>query len=325
MSSDRLSRFGRRELSLGALAGLAAPALAQGSRQVQVVVPFPPGGALDAVARLIAQRVAESSGDTLIVENRPGANGNIGSRAVAQARPDGGTWLINSDGIATVNPTLYPRQMGFDPERNLQVVATIGAMPSILVVNPHTPWRSLAEFVAHARGTEVSYASGGVGSAGHLTMEYFGSVARLKLSHVPYRGGAPAMTDLIAGQVPVAFVAIGNAIDHVRSGALRALAVSSPERLATVPEAPTVGESGFPGFDVVTAFLAWVPAGTPAELASRISRQIRSALADPAVQSRIRSFGIDPMDRPPEEAARWLSEERRKWAALIAERGITAD
>jgi tripartite-type tricarboxylate transporter receptor subunit TctC len=312
-------------LLLGA-AALAAPLpLRAQPRQVTIVVPFPPGGTTDIMGRLIAQKVAEATGDTVVVENRAGANGNLGSRAVAQARPDGLTWLVNSDGIATVNPALYPGRMGFDPEADLQVVATIGTLPSLFVVNPRTPWRSVAEFVAHARTTEVPYASGGIGSGGHLTMEYLGSVAGLKLSHVPYRGGAPAMADLVGGQVPAAFVVIGNAIDQARSGQLRPLAVSSLRRVAALPDVPTMVESGYPGFEVVLGNLVWLPARTPPEIAARVSEQVRRAVADPAVQQRLRTQAIDPWDLPPEAAAQWLTTERRRWSALIAERGIKAE
>jgi tripartite-type tricarboxylate transporter receptor subunit TctC len=315
----------RRTLLAGALA-LAAPLplRAQG-RQVTIVVPFPPGGTTDIMGRLIAQKVGEYTGDSVVVENRPGANGNIGSRAVAQARPDGTTWLVNSDGIATVNPPLYGARMGFDPAAELTVVGTIGTMPSLFVVNPRTPWRSVADFVAHARTTEVPYASGGIGSGGHLTMEYLASVAGLKLSHVPYRGGAPAMTDLVAGQVPAAFVVIGNAVDQARSGALRPLAVSSLRRVAALPDVPTMVESGFPGFEVVLGNLVWVPARTPPEIAARVSALVRRAVADPVVQERLRAQAIDPWDLPPEEATRWLATEHRRWAELIAARGIRGE
>ena len=237
----------RRSLTAGFCALMLAPftARAQARRQVQVVVPYPPGGPLDTVARIVAQRLSSQASDIYIVENRAGANGNLGARAVAQARPDGNTWLFGSDALVTVNPALYARQLGYDPERELKVVAAVGSLPSILVVNPRSGPRTLQEFVELGKRGEISYASGGVGSAGHLTMEYLGSVAGLKLQHVPYRGGAPAMTDLVAGQVQAAFVAIGGALDHVRSGALRALAVSSAQRIAAVPDVPTIKESGF--------------------------------------------------------------------------------
>jgi tripartite-type tricarboxylate transporter receptor subunit TctC len=182
----------------------------------------------------------------------------------------------------------------------------------------------VAEFVAHAKTTEVPYASGGIGSGGHLTMEYLGSVAGLRLSHVPYRGGAPAMTDLIAGQVPAAFVVIGNAIGHVRSGALRALAVSSPQRVPQLPEVPTMIESGYPGFEVQLGNLVWLPAGTPPDIVARVSAQVQRAVADPGVQQKLREQAIDPWQIAPAAATQWLATEKRRWTELMAARNIRA-
>jgi len=295
--------------------------------QTQAIVPFPPGGALDALARMISQTVGEQTKETLVVENRPGANGLIGAKAVAASKPDGRTWLFADASTMTVNPTLYPKDPAFDAHRDLRAVIALGFMPSVLTVHPNLGPKTLKEFVELARKQEVPYVSGGIGATGHLSMEYFGSVAGgLKLRHVPYKGGAPAMTDHIAGQVPAGFGVFGGALPHIRSGKIVALAVSGKQRMPQLPAVPTVGESGYPGFEVEVGYFVMIAGRTPDNLTKEVEGRVRRALADPAIQERIRALGIEPAPAmSAEDGLKWIATEQDKWAKVIREKNIRAE
>jgi tripartite-type tricarboxylate transporter receptor subunit TctC len=299
---------------------------AQAQTPTMVIVPFPPGGALDSVTRIVTQKLSEQTKESFVVENRPGANGLIGAKAAAKAKPDGKTWLFADGAVMTVNPILYPKDPTFEAERDLKVVAALGFQPSLLVVHPDFGPKTIKEFVERAKKEEIPYASGGVGSAGHLTMEYFGSVAGLKLRHVAYKGGAPAMNDLIGGQIPAAFVVFPGALPHVKSGKLIPLAVSSKQRAAELPAVPTVIESGFPAFEVETAFFVMLPGKTPEDTTKTTEEKVQSALSDPAIQKRIRGVGVEPaVKMSPADATKWLAMERDKWSKVIREKGIKAE
>lgn len=310
-------------MALCALTLHAPSADAQVSGSIRAIVPFPAGGPLDTVAREITAKFRERfPSEPVIVENKGGANGQLGAMVAAQARPDGRTWLFAEGALVTVNPILYPQNNGFDAQRDLQVVTSIGSQPSILVVNPKFPAKTLKEFVEEARAKQIPYASGGIGSAGHLTMEYFGSVAGLKLEHIPYKGAQPAMIDLVSGQVPAAFVAIGGALPMVKAGKLRALAVSGPTRVATIPDVPTVKELGYPNFEVQSTYFVMVPSKTPATTVKALEDQIGQVLDDKSVQARLLSLGIMTEKMTPTQAEPYLSRERDKWSKLVKEKGI---
>ena len=305
----------------------AAVAGAHGQAPTQAIVPFPPGGGLDALARTVAQTVAEQSKEGFVVENRPGANGLIGAKAVAAAKPDGRVWLFADASTMTVNPNLYAKDPAFDAHRDLHPVLALAFMPSILTVHPALGPRTLNEFIELARKQEVAYVSGGIGATGHLSMEYLDSfVGGLKLRHIPYKGGAPAMTDHIGGQVPAGFGVMAGALPHVRSGKLVALAVSGRQRSAQLPAVPTVAESGYPGFEVEVGYFVMVPAKTPEALVREVEGKVRRALAEPAVQERIRALGMDPAGAmSAADAAKWIAVEHDKWAKVIREKGIRAE
>lgn len=301
---------------------LIGSAFAQAKRQIIVVVPFPPGGSLDSLARMVTQKVAEQSNDFFVVENKPGANGNIGARAAMQAAPDGRTLLFGHDALLTVNDALYQKQPDFDGQGEMKAATALAQSPSILVVHPDFPPKSIKEFIDFGKQNEIQYASGGAGSAGHLTMEYFGMATGLKLRHIPYRGGAPAMNDLIAGHVPAAFVAIGGAIGHVKSGKLRALAVSTAARVSEAPDTPTVAESGYPGFEFAEMYFVFVNVKTPTEIVADLGKQVQAALDDPGVQAKIRQLGMEPVAMPAEAATAWLRSARETKTKLVADIGV---
>jgi tripartite-type tricarboxylate transporter receptor subunit TctC len=308
--------------------GLLLILLQPGARaQTQAVVPFPPGGGLDALARMVTQAVAEQTKETFVVENRSGANGLIGAKAVAAARPDGRTWLFADASTLTVNPNLYAKDPAFDAHRDLRPVLALGFMPSVLTVHPAFGPKTLKEFVELARRQDIPYVSGGVGATGHLSMEYFDAFAGgLKLRHIPYKGGAPAMTDHIGGQVPAGFGVLAGALPHIRSGKLVALAVSSRQRTAQLPAVPTVGESGYAGFEVEVGYFVMLPAKTPDSVAREVEGKVRRVLAQPAIQERIRGLGIEPAPgMSAAEGAKWIATERDKWAKVIREKGIRAE
>ena len=305
--------------------GAAAPH-ARAQAAIQVIVPFPPGGGLDVLARRVTQAIQEQSGESFVVENRPGANGLIGAKSVAAGRTDGRTWLFADGSTLTINPSLYARDPAFDPQRDLRTVLAVGFLPSVLVVHPGLGPRTLKDFIDYARASEVPYVSGGIGAAGHLNMEYLGSIAGLKLRHIPYKGGAPAMTDLIAGQVPAGFGVLPGALSHIRSGKLVALAVSSRQRASQLPAVPTVGESGYPGFEVEAGYFVMVSAKTPDASAKEIEAKVRRVLVDPAMQETIRALGFEPASGMSSTGAvKWLDAEQAKWSMLIREKNIKAE
>ena len=314
-----------KRTALAAIAWLAVGAHAQ--TPVQAIVPFPPGGALDALARIMSQTVGEQTKEPIVVENRSGANGLIGAKAVAGGKPDGRMWLFADASTMTVNPSLYPKDPAFDAHRDLRPVLALGFMPSLLTVHPALGAKTLQEFIDLARKQEIAYVSGGIGATGHLSMEYFDSVAGgLRLRHVPYKGGAPAMTDHISGQVPAAFGVHAGALPHVRSGKIIALAISGRQRAAQLPSVPTVSESGYPGFEIEVGYFVMLPGKTPDAVTKALEAKLRRALSESAVQERIRALGIEPAPgMSSDEAVRWIAAQHDKWARLIREKGIRAE
>lgn len=315
--------FGRRGLAAAAMmAGIARRVAAQAD-PLRLVVNFPPGGALDGTARLLAEAAIRGGRGTAVVENRPGAGGNIGAAAVARATPDGHTVLVALDTLLTVHPFLFAN-LGFDAEGGLVPVAMLGTFPQVLLVHPGGGIGSLADFLAAARRSPLFYASGGIGSPGHLAMEHLRQVAGLPkgaLEHVPQRGNAEALTVMVSGQVPAGFLAIGGGPDLVRSGRLRALAVSGPARAPLLPEVPTVAESGHPGFDVRIANLLLAPAGCPEAARRAWAETAREGLSTEVALARLAGWGITPSAEDP---AAFVAANRARWGQVVREAGITA-
>jgi len=307
----------RRQLGLVVL---ASPALAQ-SEPARIIVNFPPGGALDGSARLLAEHATREGRGTVVVENRVGAGGNLGAAAVARARADGRTLLASIDTAFTVNPHLY-RELGYDPLRDLLPVASLGSFALVLLVHPSHPATDLRSFLDGTRRTPGFYSSAGVGSPGHLAMEHLRQLAGLPaaaLENVAQRGNAEALTALVSGQVPAGFLAIGGGPDLVRSGRLRALAVSGTARHRALPEVPTVIESGVAGFDVRIANLLMAPRGAPDPALADWRALAAGAFAGPAAQARLAAWGIDA---PEGDAAAFIATSHARWGRVVREAGM---
>ncbi len=321
----------RSVLALPALIGaLARPAAAQEawpSRPISIVVPGPPGGTGDIIARGMIPTLTQALGRPLIVENRPGANGEVGTRYVARTPPDGYTLLLGSIGHFAINFALRPT-LSYDPLRDFDPVTLAATTPNVLVVNPRTvPATDLPGLVAflRSRGDRASYATSGIGSSDHLTAELFKSLTDTRMQHIPYPGGPPALTDLIGGNVEMAFFNLGNVTPHVREGRLRAILITSPERSSLLPDVPTGVELGLRDL-VVTSWQAFaVPAGTPAPIIARLNRELAAALREPAVVSRMGDLGFNVTASSPEEFRTFQVAEIGRWRALINRQGIRAE
>ncbi|MEO7242647.1 MAG: tripartite tricarboxylate transporter substrate-binding protein, partial [Variovorax sp.] len=290
---------------------------------VKIVVPYPPGGSSDAAGRLLAEKFKQQTAATVVVENKAGANGNIGTAAVANGPADGSMLLAATDSAITVNPLLY-KSPGYDP-LELKALGMFATMPSVLLVPADSAIRSVSAFVDEAKKRELTYASGGVGSAGHLTMAYFGNVADLKLLHVPFQGGAPAMVALLGGQVDTGFVALPNALSQVKGGKLRALAVSGAQRSASLPDVPTMIESGFKGFEVQVAYFLFAPSKAPADKLKMWSAELSTAASAKEFQARLSELGLEPQVKDAEGATTWLVNEKKRWKGVIEKHGISAN
>lgn len=331
MSAFR-SRMARRTFGLtaavAAFAGaVALPAAAQGaypSQPIRVIVPYSAGGGADNAARVLAQRLGVALRTQVIVDNRPGASGVIGAQAVAKAAPDGYTVLYDASTFA-VNPSL--RKMPFDPVADLVPVSLALTVPNILVVPPKAPVPDFKAFVARARNEpgKVSFASYGAGSPAHLAGELLKREAGIDMLHVPYKGGAPALADVIGGQVDAYFANAGSGLGHVQSGQLKALAVTSRQRMAALPQVPTIAESGFPDFEVLEWNGFFVPKGTPQAIVERLSSEVRAAVRDPETRARLVKLGADPVGGTPAEFSAFIAGQTQRWAQLIKANKITAD
>jgi tripartite-type tricarboxylate transporter receptor subunit TctC len=323
--------------AVGARAGITAAVLAglwtgnaasQGypAKPVRMVVGFAPGGATDILARSIAQKMSESWGQQAVVDNRPGASGMIAAEFVAKAAPDGHTLLVASPGEIAINPHLY-RKISYDPTRDYIAVTLAGVTPLLLVVHPSVPARSVAELIRLARQKqgELTYASAGAGGAPHLAAEFFKSLARIDLVHVPYKGGAQAVVAMLAGEVAVYFSGLPPALPHVKTGRLRALAVTTSKRAPLAPDVPTFEESGLRGFDITNWFGVFVPAGTPPDIVSKIQAEIVRGLRLPDVRERLAAQGLEAIGSTPEELDRFVRAESAKYAKIINDAAIRAE
>ena len=318
------------------LLAAAAPAVAAGaiatgavpwpSKAIRFVVPFPPGGPLDTSARLIGSRLAERFGQPVLVDNRPGAGGSLGAQLVARSAGDGYTLLMGALSTHAVNPYLYPT-IGYDAVRDFTPVTLVANVPNVLVVHPSVKADSVQALVALARARPggLAFASGGNGSGGHLAGELLKTAAKIELVHVPYKGAAPALADLVGGQVPMMFDNLASALPQVRAGKVRALAVTTRARSAFLPELPTMQEAGVPGFDISTWFGVFAPAGLPAPILDRLHRAIVDSLQLPEVRERLATFGSEPVGNTPAQFAAFIRAEQPKYARIIRDSGARAD
>jgi len=320
----------RRTLIRTALASLAAglqalPALAQPSwptgKPITYLVPFPAGGTTDLLARLIAQKLGPALGTSVIIDNKGGAGGSIGSEVAARAAPDGFTLLGGTISSHAINVSLYPK-IGYDPQKSFAPVTLIGTNPVVLVVNQASPYKTLKDLLdaSRARPGGLSSASAGTGTSQHLALELMAFKSGVKFTRVPYKGSGPAIQDVIGGQVDMMFDTTVVAGPHIQSGKLRALAVTSAKRLASMPNVPTVAESGIPGltdFEVVSWQAIFVPAGTPTPIVDRLHNEIRKILAEPEMQEKLKSFGMQPADMSTAQIAAFQKAEVEKWAQVI--------
>jgi tripartite-type tricarboxylate transporter receptor subunit TctC len=295
-------------------------------KPVRVVVPFAPGGATDVVARSLARRLSEIWSQAVVVENKPGAGGNIGADLVAKAPADGYTVLLASPAEIVINPYLYAH-MPYNPAKDLAPVTKIAAAPLVLVVHPSVPAHDVAELIAWIKSQKagVSYASSGTGGPQHLAAEQFRLMTGANLVHVPYKGGAPAVNDLLAGQVPMFFAGLPPALPHIKAGTLRALAVTTAARWPSLPDVPTVAESGLPGFNIENWQGIFVPAGTPPEIVARLAHDIATVAAEKEFADRLTAQGAAPSTMSPAEFTVFVRAESAKYGRLVKESGAKVE
>ena len=312
------------------VAGLLADPSAQAqnwpSKPIRLVVPFPPGGTTNVVARLLGQELSKSLDQPVVIDNRPGAAGNIGADSVAKSPPDGHTLLMGTVGTHAINASLY-KKMPYDTVRDFAPVMLVAAVPNILVVHPSLPVHSVKELIAYAAANpgKLNFASSGSGSSIHLSGELFKTMAGVNMTHVPYKSSAPPLTDLIGGQVQLMFDNLPSALPHVKSGKLKALAVTSAKRSPILPDLPTIAESGLPGFETSSWFGVLAPAGTSKEIIAKLNFDIVRLLRSPDMQERFLQHGAEPLGIPAEEFAAHIKAEMAKWAKVVKESGATAD
>jgi tripartite-type tricarboxylate transporter receptor subunit TctC len=302
----------------------ALPAAAQApypAKTIRMIVPFPPGGGNDIVGRIVAQRLGEALGQQVIVDNRGGAGGTIGTDLLAKAPPDGYTLLVNNISLA-VNATLYPK-LGYDTLKDLAPVTLVGRQPNILVVHPSVPAKSVRDLLvlARAKPGQINYGSGGVGTAGHLATELLMIVTKVELVHVPYKGLGPALTDLMGGHVQLVISTLASALPQVKGGKMRALAVTTAQRSAFFPEVATMAEAGVAGYEFSTWYGLLAPAGTPRTVVERLNRESAKALGAPALKEQFASQGLEAAPSSPEEFGGYLKSEIAKWAPVVKKSG----
>ena len=313
-------------LAFGALA--SAPALAQSfpSRPVNLVVPFPPGGGTDTGARILAEQLSKRWGQPVVVENKGGAAGQIGADSVAKAKPDGYTLLLGNIGTQAINPSLYAK-LPYDADKAFVPVSLVAELPLAMMVNPALPAKTASEFIALAKSKpgQLSYSSSGSGSAPHLAAEIFKDQTGTFVLHVPYRGGGPAIADLLAGHVQLSFMTVLEASGHIKGGKLRALAVTGDKRVQALPDVPTLAESVVPGFNAISWIGLLAPAGTPPDVVDKIAADVRAVLADDAVKARITALGGVPRATTPQEFGKLIADDKARYAQIIRSRKITVE
>lgn len=318
----------RRLMLALAASTLASSAFAQAwpAKPIRLVVPFPPGGGTDTIARDVSQRVAAATGWTFVIDNRSGAGGNLGVDAVAKSAPDGHTLVLGQTSNLAINPTLYAR-MPYDPQKDLAPVVVLAQSALVMVTGMGTPHKSVADVVAaaKARPGQLNFASPGNGTVAHLTSELFQKAAGIDTQHVPYKGAAQALTDVISGNVDLYMASVPTLIGQIRNGKLRALAVTSARRVDDLPSVATINESGFKGFDAVTWFGLLAPAGTPRDVVARLNAEFNKALQNPELRRRLGDEGADAVGGTPEQFAALIRDEIPRWGRVVRESGARVD
>ena len=288
------------------------------SRTITLVVPYPPGGGVDAMARVVAEKLSGALGQQVVVDNRAGGSGLVGTRSIIKSAPDGYTLFLGHTGSISINPSLYANA-GFDPRKDFAAIGLIASMPVVLIAHPSFPAKTIGEFVALAKKEpgKLNVGTSAVGTGGYMSAELFKATAGVDVAIIPYKGTAPVMNDLLGGHVPVAFGVIPPALGNIQGGKLRAIAVASPKRTSLLPDVPTFAESGMPGFESVLHYGLLAPAGTPRPIIDRLNAELRKLADAEEVKKRIHSEGGDPMTSSPEEYAADIDQEEQKWATLI--------
>jgi tripartite-type tricarboxylate transporter receptor subunit TctC len=296
------------------------------TRPITLIVPFPPGGSTTVMARNVADKMSATLGQPVVVENRGGAGGTIGTRSVAKAAPDGYTILLSYTATMAIAPSMNVNA-GYDPRKDFVPIGMIGFAPNVLVVHPSLPARSVAELIAYAKAAPapVQYGSPGVGTVNHLAGEYLASETGVKLQHVPYKGNGPAMGDLLGGHIPMMFVPIPVALGNVKAGTLRGLAITTAKRSGLLPDLPTLAESGVPGFDVALRYGLMAPTGTPPAVIARLNRELNAALATGDVKQRLATEGAEALPGTPEAYAADVDADEKRWSGLVKKLGIKVE
>ena len=297
------------------------------TKPVVLIIPFPPGGPTDAMARTLAAEIRDQLGQPVIVENRAGAGGNIGADFVARAEPDGHTLMFGTSGPLAINSSLY-RKINYDPVKSFTPVIQVGHLPNILVVNPAVPAKDVRELIAYAKANpgKLSYASSGNGASSHLAGVLFNGIAGTDLQHIPYKGTGPALNDLLGGQVSMSFTDVLTALPYVKAGKLRALGIATAQRSRALPELPTLAEQGVTGYDVSVFFGIVAPAGTPPATVAKLNKAFADALATPKVKQLFASQGLEPAaDGSPEQLGRFIVSETAKWKDVVKKSGAQLD
>jgi tripartite-type tricarboxylate transporter receptor subunit TctC len=314
-------------LGLLVLAGsAAAEADDYPNRPITLVVPFPPGGSTTIVARIIGDKLAEALGQQIVVDNRGGAGGTIGTRAVSKSAPDGYTLLLGYTGTLAIGPTLYPGA-GYDPRKDFEPIGMIGHAPNSLVVHPSFNVHSVKELIAYAKANpgKVNYGSAGVGTVSHVAGVYFANAAGIQLTHIPYKGTGPALADLLGGHIPMAFAPIPATHASIAEGTLRGLAVTSAKRSSLLPDVPTIAEAGVPGFEASLFYGLVAPAGTPRPIIDKLNKALRDVLATDEVRKRLATDGAEPVPGTPEAYAIHIDQDETKWSKVVRDAGARAE
>ena len=296
------------------------------SKPIRLIIPFPPGGSTDILGRSLAQKLSEAWGQQVLVDNRGGAGGTIGADLAAKAPADGYTLLMGHIGTLAVNVSLYPK-LSYDPVRDFAPVSLVALVPNVLVVHPALPVKNVTELIAYAKANpgKLNYSSGGNGSAAHLAVEYFKLQTKTEIVHVPYKGTGPSVTDLIAGQVSMTMTGAPAVMPHVQSGRIRALGVSSPQRIPALAQIPTVAESGVPGFDATQWYGVVAPVGTPKDIVARLNAEIRKIMQSKEMLERLNTEGAISAAGTPEQFDAYIKSEIARWGAVVKAAGMKAD
>ena len=296
------------------------------NKPIRWIVPFPPGGAMDVMARALAEKSSKSLGQAVVIENKPGAGGNIGADFVARSDADGYTMMITSIGMAT-NKYLYPK-LSYDPVKDFSPVSLIAIVPNVLVTNATQPnVKTVSDVIANAKAQpgKLTYASAGNGSSIHLAGEVFTSMAKIDMQHIPYKGSNPAVTDLLGGQVNYMFDSITSAEPHIDSGKLRPIGITTSKRSKALPNVPTIAESGLPGYEVTPWFAVFVPAATPKPIVNKLNAALLDALKSPEIKAKFDGIGAEPLGTTPDELASYLNKEIERWGKVISTNNIKSD